>query len=90
MKMGKQSRMKRENRPQNSLVTHEPETPINWPDGHVRVSLMPANADECVLVWIHGRSHYLHATTARELYNKLHVVLNEYNEIAAAHGVETV
>jgi hypothetical protein len=64
-------------------VTHEPAIPVNWPDGHVKVSLTGDDADECILVWIHGHMHYLHSTTARELERMLHNKLEEWNKHTA-------
>lgn len=71
-------------------VTHEPFEPLNWPDGHVRVELTGDDEEECVRVWIHGRTHYLHSTTARELQRMLEARLEEYNRLANSHGVPTV
>ena len=62
-------------------VTYEPVNPINWPDGHVRARLTNSDRDECVEVWIHGTYHYLHATTARALQEKLANILEDYNRI---------
>ena len=73
-----------------TLVTHEPVQPNNWPTGHVRVELTGPEEVECVTIWIHGHTHYLHSTTARELAKMLGECLNEYNEIAQQHGVPTV
>jgi hypothetical protein len=62
-----------------SLVTHEPDEPIDWPDGHVRVELTGSEEDECIKVWVHGHTHFLHSTTARALQDKLVKALAEWN-----------
>jgi hypothetical protein len=59
--------------------THEPETPQNWPEGHVSVALTRDEIGECIEVTIHGVKHYLHSTTARELANMLTSRLDEWN-----------
>lgn len=59
--------------------TREPETPIDWPEGHVNVTLTGDDQMECVLVEIHGVKHYLHTTTARELEKVLHARIEEWN-----------
>lgn len=74
----------------DGLVTHEPPVPVDWPDGHVRVELTDDDEEECIQVWIHGRTHHLHSTTARELQKMLHARLAEWNEIARAHGMPPV
>lgn len=63
------------------VVTHEPREPKNWPFGHVSVEYIgnDANVDECVKIVIHGSTHYLHATTARELEKMVHHALDEHN-----------
>jgi len=79
--MSKKNRNATSGKPLNaSPVTHEPEVPQNWPDGHVRVELTGNETDECVKVWIHGYMHFLHATTARALQEKLEKALTEWNE----------
>nr|WP_146077538.1 hypothetical protein [Clavibacter michiganensis] len=40
--------------------THEPEVPLNWPDGHVNVELTGDDQDESFAVTIHGVRRYLH------------------------------
>lgn len=87
--MGKASREKKERvslpkvrkviQPLAPRATHEPPVPINWPDGHVQTKLADLVDKECIIVTIHGIDHYLHATTARELSNKLIDSLNDYN-----------
>jgi len=59
--------------------THEPETPQNWPEGHVSVALTRDEIGECIEVTIHGVKHYLHSTTVRELANMLTSRLDEWN-----------
>lgn len=67
--------------------THEPEPPLpGWPRSHVRAFLTDDDQAECIGVMIHGRTHYLHATTAASLYGQLGAALNEYNAIAALFG----
>lgn len=61
-------------------VTHEPEIPVNWPIGHVSVSLSATEVDECVKVKIHDSIHFLHATTARELQKMLECALDDFNK----------
>jgi hypothetical protein len=74
----------------NSKETHEPDEPIDWPRGHVRVELTGDDQEECITVWIHGRTHYLHSTTARELQKMLETRLAEWNKIAVADGWDPV
>jgi hypothetical protein len=71
-------------------TTHEPEEPHNWPTGHVRVELTGHDDLECVKVWIHGHTHYLHASTARELEKMLGKCLDDYNKMAEENGVPVV
>ena len=71
-------------------ITHEPPEPMNWPEGHVRVELTGDDQEECVAVWIHGHTHHLHSTTARELQRMLGERLDEYNRKAHALGFPTV
>lgn len=77
-------------RPAHTVITHEPEDPINWPDGHVDVQLTPKKDDECILITIHGVKHYLHSTTAYELYKKLETKITEWDKQAKADGVPGV
>jgi hypothetical protein len=72
------------------FITHEPEVPQNWPTGHVRVELTGPDEHECLKVWIHGHTHYLHATTARELTKMLGSCIDDYNKIAQEHGLPSV
>jgi len=37
--------------------TFEPDTPRNWPEGHVWVALTDDDIDECIAVTIHGVRH---------------------------------
>jgi hypothetical protein len=60
-------------------VTHEPEYPINWPDGHVGVELTPDDDDECIAVRVHSVTHYLHTTTAIELRRMLTEAIDAYD-----------
>ncbi len=93
--MGKASRLKAE-RPQVKVVretvtvTHEPEVPRNWPDGHVAVALTGDDQGECIEVTIHGVQHYLHSTTAQELNRMLSSRINEWNKHARAGGAPGV
>lgn len=73
-----------------ALVTHEPEQPQNWPTGHVRVELTGDDDVECVKVWIHGHTHYLHSTTARELEKMLGKCLDDYNKLAEQNRIPSV
>jgi hypothetical protein len=57
-----------------------------WPDSHVRVRLTDDDLDECLAVEIHGTTHYLHSTTAAELYKALGSRLREWNDLANAVG----
>jgi hypothetical protein len=70
------------------IVTHEPMPPESWPTGHVRVELTAPEDDECVRVWVHGVTHLLHATTARELANMLEQGLREYEKAKKEFGEE--
>ena len=65
---------------QTATVTHEPHKTINWPEGHVKVALTDDSKEECIAIIIHGYTHYLHSTTARELEKMLHATLTEYNK----------
>ena len=85
--MGKASRLKAERQQVKVIrepvtVTHEPEVPNNWPDGHVGVALTGDDQGECIEVTIHGVRHYLHSTTARELSNMLGSRIDEWNVTA--------
>lgn len=51
--MGKASRNKGQ-RTVTASVTHEPEVPRNWPEGHVSVELTDAGQVECVEVTVTG------------------------------------
>ena len=93
--MGKASRLKAERQQVKVIrepvtVTHEPEVPNNWPDGHVGVALTGNDQGECIEVTIHGVRHYLHSTTARELGNMLDSRIDEWNGTARAAGVPEV
>lgn len=88
-RMGKASRIKRE-RSNVVSVTHEPEVPTNWPDGHVDVDLTGIEDDECIVVTIHGVRHYLHTTTAHELNKKLTSRIQEWDRGAKALGAPGV
>lgn len=53
-------------------VTHEPEVPVNWPEGHVEVvSVFDDPVSECLKIRIHDSEHYLHRTTALALARQL-------------------
>lgn len=68
-------------------VTHEPEVALpGWPDSHARVRLTSDDAVECIAIEIHGVTHYLHSTTAAELYKALGARLREWNGPAKAAG----
>jgi hypothetical protein len=68
-------------------VTHEPEAALpDWPDSHARVWLTGDDTVECVAIQIHGVTHYLHSTTAAELYKALGARLREWNGPATAAG----
>lgn len=86
--MGKASRVKQER--VQVTVTHEPEVPLNWPDGHVGVTLTGDDEGECIEVTIHGARHYLHSSTARELNNMLAARLDEWNATARVAGLPEV
>lgn len=75
-------------RPAKELIreTHEPDTPIDWPDGHVGAELTEDDVEECIAVRIHGVKHYLHLTTARELSDMLVAKLDEWNAKAVQAG----
>lgn len=67
--------------------THEPDWPLpGWPDSHVDVQVTDIEEDECIAVTVHGVTHYLHSTTARELSNKLLGRLEEWNRSARGAG----
>ena len=68
--------------PQRPRTTHEPDVPINWPDGYVSSKMTGDDDDECIIVEIHGVMHYLHSTTARALQESLGKTLDEWNEFA--------
>lgn len=70
----------------NGVVTFEPEVPVNWPDGHVNVTLTDDDHDECIKVRIHGVDHYLHSTTAAELYKALGRNLRAWDRMARDAG----
>ena len=70
--------------------THEPPIPQNWPDGHVAVALTTDDIEECIEITIHGVKHYLHASTARELSDRLVSRIDEWNAIARAAGFPEV
>jgi len=68
-------------------VTHEPEVALpGWPDSHARVWLTGDDTAECIAIQIHGVTHYLHSTTAAELYKALGSQLREWNSPAKAAG----
>lgn len=70
------------------IVTHEPEEALpGWPDSHAHVRLTGDDAVECVAIQIHGVTHYLHSTTAAELYKALGTRLREWNAHAKAAGL---
>ena len=83
--MGKASRIKSE-RKNSTPVTHEPNVPQNWPDGHVDVELTGIDQEECIVVTVHGVRHYLHSTTAHELSKKLSSRIKEWDADAKARG----
>lgn len=89
--MGKASRLKSERQQvkvirESVTVTHEPDVPQNWPDGHVAVALTGNEQDECIEVMIHGVRHYLHSSTAQELNRMLGSRIEEWNKTAQAVG----
>jgi hypothetical protein len=59
-------------------------------DRHVRVELTGDDDLECVRIWIHGYTHYLHSTTARELEKMLGKCLDDYNKVAEQNGMPSV
>jgi hypothetical protein len=68
--------------------THEPDMPLpGWPRSHADSALTDADADECVVVTIHGVKHHLHATTAQQLHASLGKTLGEYNKVAEGAGL---
>jgi hypothetical protein len=68
-------------------VTHEPEAALpGWPDSHASVWLTGEDTAECIAIRIHGVTHYLHSTTAAELYKALGARLHEWNDPAKAAG----
>jgi hypothetical protein len=79
-------------KPAKTLIreTHEPVVPSDWPRGHVGVELTPDEVEECINVRIHDVEHYLHSTTARELSNMLLAKIEQWNELAIAHGQQPV
>ena len=63
-----------------SIVTHEEDfDDSTWPHSHVGVTLTGDDVLECFSVTVHGVTHYLHATTAHELFIKLHNTLHTFN-----------
>jgi hypothetical protein len=48
------------------------------------------NEEECFIITIHGIDHYLHATTAYELYKKMGEVITEWDKEAKRHGAPGV
>lgn len=83
--MGKGARLKQQPRKAPAVTeTHEPPIPINWPEGHVSSSVTSDDDDECIKVTIHGVTHYLHSTTARELVRSVERTLDEWNGTAVA------
>lgn len=72
------------------LVTHEPMPLLDWPTGHVRVELTEPDDHECIRLWVHGHTHFLHSTTARELAKMLEKRLSEYNKTAKKIGLPGV
>lgn len=85
--MGKGARLKAERAVAPlPAETHEPAIPVNWPHGHVDVTITDLEDDECIAVTVHGVKHYLHSTTARELSNMLAARLDEWNVGARARG----
>lgn len=83
--MGKGNRLRQEPRKAPVVTeTHEPAVPINWPEGHVRSEMTDDTQGECIAVTIHGVTHFLHATTARELARSVEQTLDEWNTMARA------
>lgn len=71
--------------------THEPEEPLpGWPTSHATSQLTDMDQTECVKVTIHGVDHYVHATTARALWESLGGNLEDYNKIATEAGFPPV
>jgi hypothetical protein len=70
--------------------THEPDEPLNWPDGHVNVELTGDDRDECIAVTIHGVRHYLHSTTAQALSEKLIGRIQKWDTYAKSQGAPGV
>ena len=71
-------------------ITHEPEVPNNWPHGHVSVRETGDGEGECIVITIHGMQHYLHSTTAYELYKMLGETITKWDKMAKAHGAPGV
>ncbi len=87
--MGKASRLRRE-RASAASETHEPDEPVDWPDGHVRVDLTGREQSECIVVTIHNVRHHLHSTTAQALNDRLREKIEEWDAYAKSHGAAGV
>lgn len=68
----------------------EPEGSVNWPHGHVSVEETFDDQAECFVVTIHNIEHYLHATTAYELYKMLGERITKWDKKAKANGTPGV
>lgn len=64
----------------NQQTTHEPPARAitNWPHDHVSTQLTDETVPECIAVTIHGVTHYLHTTTAIELFRSLGLTLERW------------
>lgn len=71
--------------------THEPDAPLSgWPRSHADSELTDPEADECVVVTVHGVQHYLHSTTAQALHASLGETLAQYNAVCDRSGLPGV
>lgn len=72
-----------------SHITHEPYEPINFPKGHVNVyPIESLDVAECSAIKIHDSLHYLHDTTACELYKMLKSYIHQRKLFYKSLGIE--
>lgn len=72
-----------------SHITHEPYEPINFPKGHVNVyPIESLDIAECSAIKIHDSLHYLHDTTACELYKMLKSYIHQRKLFYKSLGIE--
>lgn len=72
------------------LRTYEPIKPMNWPYGHVGIREADNDVEECFMITIHGVQHYLHATTAYELYKMMGTAITKWDAYAKSYGMPGV